>query len=221
MRTVSPRRRAPSTMPPERRVADRIGDQVAQDSLEQHGIRVDGEPRRHGAQRETARACLRREVGREPGEQRFQRYGDPRGMQRPGFEPRKVDELGEQALQRLQRRMDARDQRPDLGIARLCGEGRGEEAHRVQRLAEIVARGGEELALRPVGGFRGGARRERGVGLRLELADQVDVLVAHRQRLRQHVVQLVPERQHEHEHDAQHQRGEQVRLVALGRDARR
>ena len=33
-----PRRRAPTSTPPRLRVADRVGDQVAQDALEQHRV---------------------------------------------------------------------------------------------------------------------------------------------------------------------------------------
>ena len=88
------------------------------------------------------------------------------------------------------------------GLARLRRQRRGEEAHRVQRLAQVVARRGEELALRAIRGLRGGARSFRGARLRGEQLDQVDVLVADRERVREHVVELPAERKHEHEHDA-------------------
>ena len=123
-------------------------------------------------------------------------------------------------LERLHRRADARDQRRNARVAHLGRERRGEQAHRVQRLAQVVARGGEELALGEARRLGGGARRERRLGLRLELADEVDVFVAHCERLRQHVVDLAAERQHEGQHDAEHAGGEQMHLVAFDRDAR-
>ena len=85
-------------------------------------------------------------------------------------------------------------------------ERRDEQAERVQRLAKVVARGGEELALAAVRGFGRRARVDGGARARLELGDQVDVSIAHRERVGQHVVQPVAEREHEAQHDRHHQR---------------
>ena len=203
-----------------RRVAHGIGEEVAEHALEQHRVGHDGHARRHDAKRESRRLRLRREVGGESGEKRLQGDCCRRGPQRSGFELRQIEKLREQMLERLHRRADARDQRRDAGVAHSCRERGGEKPHRVQRLAQIVARSGEKLALGEARGLGGGARRERRLGLRLELADQVHVFVAHRERLGQHVVDLASERQNENEHDAQHAGGEEMHLIALDRHAR-
>ena len=60
------------------------------------------------------------------------------------------------------------------------------------------------------------APAECGARARLELADQVGVAVARRERIGEHVVQPVPEREHERQHHDHHQRGVQVHRSALG-----
>ena len=128
--------------------------------------------------------------------------------ERAGVEPRQVEQLREQPFERVDGGVDARHQRLQFRLARLRGQRRGEEAHRVQRLAQIVARGGEELALRAVRGLGRRCASSAALRLRLQLADQVDVFVAHRERMRQHVVEVVPEAEHEREHHAHHDRRE-------------
>ena len=202
------------------RVAQRVREEVAQDALEKHGIGIDAPACGHHAQCETASGRLGPEVGGETGEQRRKRDLATVGLHRAGVEPGQVEQLPEQRFERLDRSVDACRERLHLGVARLRRKGGGEETHGMQRLAQVVARGGEELALRAIGGFSGGAR---GLGLALaggETLDQVDVLVADRERLRQHVVQLAAERQDEYEDDEQHEGGEDVDLSALERDAR-
>ena len=85
----------------------------------------------------------------------------PRRLERSGIQPRQVEELGEQFLERFDRRANARDQRPHLGVAHPGRERGGEEPHRMQRLAQVVARRGEKLALGPAGRLGRGARGER------------------------------------------------------------
>ena len=79
-------------------------------------------------------------------------------VQRARLEPRQVEQLREQAFERLDRGVDVGDQRRHLRVARPGGKRGGEQADRVQRLAQVMARGGKELALRAIGGFGGGAR---------------------------------------------------------------
>ena len=162
---------------------------------------------------------LRAEIGGDSREQRFERERHGRWMHRAGLELRKVEELREQSFERLDRGADARHEGPHVGIARLGGERRREESHGVQRLTQVVARRREEPALRAIRRFGGGARSERRLGLRLELGNQIEVFVAHGERLRQHVVHLASERDDEAEHDDEHERREQVRPVAFERDA--
>ena len=56
------------------------------------------------------------------------------------------------------------------------------QPERVQRLSQIMACCGQELALAAVRGFGRGARLVRRARLSLELLDEVEVLVAHRER---------------------------------------
>ena len=83
---------------------------------------------------------------------------------------RDVEQLGEQALERVDRFVDAVDELRDLGVVGARAQGLGEQAHRVQRLAQVVAGGGEELRLGAVGDLGLVARR---VGDRL-LGAQLD-----------------------------------------------
>ena len=95
------------------------------------------------------------------------------GRSAPASSCDRVEQLREEMLEGLDRRADARDQRRNARVAHLGRERRGEEPHRVQRLPQVVARGGEKLALGEARGLGGGARGERRLGLRLELADEV------------------------------------------------
>ena len=101
-RRESPRLRAPMSTPPESRVADRVGDEVAEDALEQRRRRCDHDARCRHAQREALRVRLRLQLG--PSSARQQRAErDARGRrrhERAGFEAREVEQLFELALQR-------------------------------------------------------------------------------------------------------------------------
>ena len=88
----------------------------------------------------------------------------------------------------------------------------------MQRLAQVMACRGEKLAFRAIGGFGGTARLLRCAAALAKLSDQVDVFVAHRERLRQHVVEAMSESNNEYEHDGHHECGEQVHRIADQRD---
>ena len=122
-------------------------------------------------------------------------------------------------FERLDGSANARHEGPHVGVPRLGGECRCEESHGVQRLAQVVARRREEPALRATRRLGGRARSERCLGLCLELGDQVEVVVAHGERLRQHIVHLAPERDDEAENDDEHERREEMRSIAFERDA--
>ncbi len=141
------------------------------------------------------------------------------GVSTPASRRERSMQLRELDLERVRRRFDMRDERTPLGIPRPRGERCDVQAERVQRLAQVVARGGQQLALRAIRGFRRRARIERASRAILQLADQVDVLVANRERAREHVVQPMAETDDEREHDAHHAGDEPVDLVADACDA--
>ena len=142
-----------------RRVAQRVGDEVAQDALQQHGVRAHREARRHDREPEVALDRLGREIVGEPVEQRIEEEGARLRGHRAGLQLGDVEERGKQRFERGHRRRDALRQRGILRIPHAVGQARCEEAERVQRLAQVVAGGGEEARLRAVGGLRGVARR--------------------------------------------------------------
>jgi hypothetical protein len=197
------------------RVAQRVRGEVAQHALEELRVRLDGEPRRDEAQREAARGRLDAELARELVEQRRERHALAARVERARPRARQVDQLRELRLEPAERAAHARDQRPKLVVAHALRERGDEQPERVQRLAQVVARGGEQLALAAVRGLGGGPRLDRGARARLELGDEVGVAVARGERVGQHVVEPVPEREHEAQHDGHHDRGVQVHRAAL------
>ncbi len=201
------------------RVAQRIGDQVLQDPLQQRGVRVNGERRRHDVQAEAARRRMRRELRRQPREQRRQRDAPAFGGERVRLEARQVQQLRELRLERRGGALDAGNQRREFRRAPARRQRRREQRQRMQRLAQVVARRSEQLALRAVGRFRRCTRALRRARLVLGLRDQVHVRVADRERVRQHVVQVMAERDNEQQHDEHHDRRVQVHGTAFECDA--
>ena len=126
--------------------------------------------------------------------------------------------MRELQLQRIRGGFHVIDERSPLGTAGARRQRRDVEPERVQRLAQVVACSGEQLAFRPVGGFCGCAGVDRAARPVLELADQVDVFVADDERARQDVVQPVTEAEDERKHDAHHPGDEQMHGVADDRD---
>ena len=111
------------------------------------------------------------------------------------------------------------DERPPFRLARAGGQRRDIQAQRVQRLAQIVACRGKQLALGAIRRFRCGTRFECGAGALLQFTNQVYVLVPDDERARQYVVQPVTEPDNEQQHDAHHAGDEEMDLVADQRDA--
>jgi hypothetical protein len=74
-----------------------------------------------------------------------------------GVDAGDVQQLAEQAFQRVDRFVDAVHQRGHLGVVAALAQRLRKQAHGVQRLAQVVAGGGEELRLGAVGGFGGAA----------------------------------------------------------------
>ena len=162
MRTRPARRRAPSDDAAGRRVAQRVGERgcAGSRSSSTGSVATASASARRAARVPRAAACGAKSAASRANSGCSGDGGRAR-PQRAGVEPRQVEQLREECFERLDRRVDARDQRRHVRVARLGRERGGEEAHRVQRLAQVVARGGEELALGAVRGLGGGARGER------------------------------------------------------------
>ena len=74
-------------------------------------------------------------------------------MDRAGLEPGQVQQLREQVVQRRHALLDAHDLRQLGGIGFAGAQGRREQGERVQRLAQVVAGGGQEPRPRLAGGL--------------------------------------------------------------------
>lgn len=145
-------------------------------------VRTKNESERSRERASTANSCASRSNSGESGTR------SRLGSSAPASS-REVDQLRELGFERDERATRAGDQRRQLAVARAPGQRRDEQPERVERLAQVVTRRGEELALAPIGvlGRRTGV--QCGARARLELADQVGVAVARRQRIGEHVVQ--------------------------------
>ena len=115
---------------------------------------------------DSPRRGLWRELVANAREQRTERHFAALGRERSCVEPRQVDQLRELDFERIRRRFDVRDEWPPFGIACARGKRRDVQAERVQRLAQVVARRGKELALRAVRGLGGLFGAEQLLGLR-------------------------------------------------------
>jgi hypothetical protein len=126
-------------------VSHRVRQQIAQYALQQRSVGRDGHAGRHDAQHEARRHRLRRKVGAKSRKECLQGDWRRHRPQRSGFELRQIEQLREEMLEGLDRRADACDQRCNARVAHLGRERRSEEPHRVQRLPQVMARGGEKL----------------------------------------------------------------------------
>ena len=170
------------------------------------------------AQRETPCVGVRREFARDPGEQRGKRDARALGREPAGVEAREVEQLRELA--------SSASPHAGHGPTSGChsGSARARRAPRRTGRARAAAGAGRGWRRRGAGSWRDWrlplTRAPRAARCdRAELADQVEVLVAHGERACQHVVELMPEAEHEREHDAHDRRDEAVHRVAFQRDA--
>ncbi len=167
------------------RVTQRVRQQVAQDALEQHRVRADGARRRQHGELEVFLQRFRREVVGEAVEQRIEQDRPRFGNDDAGFELGDVEQCGKERLEGRDRRQYPVYQRRILRIARPVAQPLREESERMQRLPQVMARGGEEARLRAVGRFRG-VTRDTGLGKlfleRLALLDDA-LLEARSERL--------------------------------------
>jgi len=122
-------------------------------------------------------------------------------------------------VERLRRGLHAADEPAPFAVARTSRERSDVESQRVERLPQVVARRGEQLTLRAIGAFGSASCVVRRTGALAELGDQVDVLVAHGERLRQHVVQSMSEADDERQYNGHHEGREQMHRIADERDA--
>ena len=140
-------------------ITDRVGNQIAQDALEQNRIAVDTQRPRPHPQLQSAAERVGLELLFEARQHRFQSERVHARLDHARVELADVEQRVEQILQRFDRSVDAVDQIAHFGIAHATAQSRGEETDGVQRLTQVVAGGGEEHRFR--------ARRGLGALLRI------------------------------------------------------
>ena len=177
------------------RVAQRIGNEIAQDPLEQPGVGDDGG---RGLRRREGRGRarrLRREVGDSDATSGGSRRRRPScGCSAPASSRDRSSSCANSSSSASIDEWMLATAGP-LRVPRLGRERGDEQSDRMQRLAQVMARRGKELALGAVGGLRRQRARDSATrGLHFQLVDEVDVLVAHGERVREHVVELAAER---------------------------
>ena len=159
----------------------RVLDQVAEDALEQ--LRVAGDRLAAGreAQAQAGQLGLAGEVHVQPAEQVAQREVLEVRLDRAGVQPRDVEHRVERAVQPVDRR--ARCCAPAARRCVPCSRFSSVAANRperMHRLAQVVARDGEEAALFLVGAQR--ARRARLRSSRMRSSRSIELRARRRQR---------------------------------------
>jgi hypothetical protein len=190
-------------------VLERVRDQVAEDALEQDRIGFDPGAARPKSQAQPPRFGLGQESIRERLEEPRNREGEAGRLDHLGIEARDVEQAVEEVLHRLHRAVDVVGHLAARGLGLAVAQAVDQETDGMQRLAQVVARGGEEAGLRGVGRF--GA-----VLLALDLVEQPRVFA-----LEQEVVAAVPLEQVARQH-ADERRPDQKEGAAdqrVGREA--
>jgi len=143
-----------------RRELQRVAEEVAQHLAEQHRIGPRADARRVDMQRHLAVARERRELAAEPGEE-LGEVDVPRArLDHARVEPADVEQRVDEAAHLLDRARLLRDDLAQLRRACLVVERAVQEAQGLQRLAQVVAGGGDEAPRRFARG-RGGRRGGR------------------------------------------------------------
>jgi hypothetical protein len=124
-------------------VADRIADQVAQDALELQRVGMCDQRVAAGRQHQPLLERDRLKVLAQAREQITQPHRRRLDLDAAGVDARDVEQLAEQALERVHRLVDAVRKRRDLGSVRALAQRIGDQPHYVQRLAQVVAGGGK------------------------------------------------------------------------------
>ena len=146
-----------------RRIFDRIGNQVLQQPPQQPAIRARVLRARHELQIEALGAGERREFDVEPVQQFVDAELGEFRLHRPGIEPRNVEQRGENLFDRFERGVDIRHQVGIFAVALALALPLDQAGHvkpgGIERLQDVVARGGDEPGLGDIGvvGFRLGA----------------------------------------------------------------
>ena len=212
------KRRAPTTTPPAG-VTQRVGDQIAQDALEQHRDRCDREASSARKRGEARGGGLRREIRAAAREQGLQAQRGALRRERAGLEAATGRAIARTALRARRPTLHARRpaaSAPARARAASAAANSPSACSGWRRSWLAAARNWLFARLAVSAAVRASSGRLR---LRLEFADQVDVFVADRERARQHVVEVVPEAENEGEHHRHHERGVEVHRVAFQRDA--
>ena len=139
-------------------VADGVAYQVAQHAFQQHRIGVGHVLLAAEAQHQAFLESHRLEVQTQPREQLAQAQRRGVDVDAAGVDAGDVQQLAEQAFEGVDAFVDAVDQAGHLGVVAALAQGFGEQTHGMQRLAQVVAGGGEELGLGAVGGLGSAAR---------------------------------------------------------------
>src|SRR5262249_43822303 len=133
-------------------VLDRVREQIAQHAQKQQLIRVDSKTAATHPQRQTLCSRLRHELLLERAEHLVEEHLLDARLDRTGVEPRDLEQFLHQLGERFHRRRQIGHQGLDRALRALAQQ-RHIDADRLQRLAQVVARRGEELRLRSPGGF--------------------------------------------------------------------
>ena len=134
-----------------RGIFHRVRQQVAQHLLEQAGIAVHGEAARDDAPAEALRFRVIDELGPQPLEQIVDREADRLGADDAGLELVDVEERVQHARHGAQRLVEPGHQLQGALILDLARQQPLQQADGLQRLTQIVARGGEEARLADIG----------------------------------------------------------------------
>ena len=133
------------------RVAQRVGDEVLQDALQQQGVGADIGAARPDRQLEAAGGGDRREFLAQRRKNLFEFDDGEVRPHRAGVELRHVEQGANEVFEAGQGEVDLASEAADLVVGRGLGQRRQVEPRGVERLQEIVADEGEERRLEGVG----------------------------------------------------------------------
>ncbi len=135
------------------RVSNRVGDDVAQDPLEQDRIAVHERACRPHAQPQSLSRRLTLIVLADALHERLYRKRSAPDLDDTGIEARDIEQAAEQSAQRADRGLDMVEQPTRFAIHLMRAQRGDEQTHGMHRLPQVVARGGEEARLGNVGFF--------------------------------------------------------------------
>src|ERR1700728_344132 len=139
---------------PRRRVFDRVGDEILQQSPQQAAVRTHRQRARHEDDVETLFPRQRRKFHLEALQQFVDAEIGHLRLHRAGVEPRNVEQGGEYLLDRLERGVDVAHEIAIFAAALAFDQAGHVKTRGIERLQDVVARGGDETRLRGVGFVR-------------------------------------------------------------------